>query len=622
MVMTLTYIFHSGFVLETERCILVFDYWMDPAGVMRRYEKSQKHTYVFASHFHEDHFSREVFDWKDRRHTYILSKDILKHRRAQREEADVWLVKAAGNQGPRGTWEDENIKVTATGSNDSGVSWVVEVEGKRIFHAGDLGNWYARFLSEKEVPATIVSSEFGVINPIAEEKRYLGELKDIQKIAKGFDIVMFPVDGRIGNGYTLGGRQFIERFDVGLFVPMHFAASGCESAWRMEPFCQERGIPFWSIREEGESVSLLDDTIIRRSTMADIPRMKEIFATARRFMVRTGNPNQWTNDYPSDQFLQEDILSGDSYVCISDKTIVATFLLRGGIAPTYGIIYNGRWPNEQPYATIHRIASNGTTRGILHKAMAFALQRYDNIRIDTHRDNIVMQNAARKEGFNYCGIIHCWNGDERLAYQYTRTASKSTTTGITFRQGTIADATFIAKGFHMAMLYDEAPMEQIEKFARHICVREDVLYSWRNTLIAMVDGQPAGMLTSYNGKYYREMRTRTMQLVKEHLGIEFPNMQDEAIPGEYYLDSLAVMPQYRGIGIGRSLLQKGIIEGKALGLKVTLAVDPVNDRAKRLYKSLGFMPDGTLFIFGHDYEKMAHQGGYDFLPEATDSLSI
>lgn len=177
---------------------------------------------------------------------------------------------------------------------------------------------------------------------------------------------------------------------------------------------------------------------------------------------------------------------------------------------------------------------------------------------------------------------------------------------LTFRQATIADALFISKGFHMAMLYDDATEERIQNFAQNICIREDVLYSWRNTIIAEVDRQPAGMLTSYDGRFYHEMRVVTMELAKEHLGVEFPDMQDEAIPGEYYLDSLAVMPEYRGLGIGRSLLQQGISEGQKLNLKVTLAVDPENNRAKRLYESLGFIPDGTLFIFGHDYEKMVY----------------
>lgn len=177
-------------------------------------------------------------------------------------------------------------------------------------------------------------------------------------------------------------------------------------------------------------------------------------------------------------------------------------------------------------------------------------------------------------------------------------------TSLTFRQATADDALFIARGFHMAMLYDDAPQEQIETFARHICVREDVLYSWRNTLIAEVDGTPIGMLTAYDGRYYRTLRLRTMELIKEHLGVEFPGMEDEAVAGEYYLDSLAVMSPFRGKGIGRQLLQQGIASGQSLGLNVTLAVDPSNDRARALYSSLGFQPCGTLFIFGHDYDKM------------------
>ena len=273
--MKLTYIFHSGFVLETERCILVFDYWMDPAHVMNDYLGTTKHVYVFASHFHEDHFTKEIFKWQDSipNISYLLSKDILKRRRANQEDATVWMAKGA-------TWEDENLKVIATGSNDSGVSWIVEIastsagstEPKRIFHAGDLCNWYARFLADGAPEGEIYSEEFGWINPVKEEKRFLGELKDIARLLQEhftprplrersgegpiFYLVMFPVDGRIGNGYTLGGRQFIERFGVGMFVPMHFVASGFESAWRMEPFCQEKAIPFWCIKNEGDNLTI------------------------------------------------------------------------------------------------------------------------------------------------------------------------------------------------------------------------------------------------------------------------------------------------------------------------------------------------------------------------------
>lgn len=99
--MKLTYIFHSGFALETENCMLVFDYWLDPAHVIDGLLKCNKPMYVFASHFHEDHFNRDIFTWKSIKPdiTYLLSKDILKHRRARRDEADAWLAKG-------GSWQD------------------------------------------------------------------------------------------------------------------------------------------------------------------------------------------------------------------------------------------------------------------------------------------------------------------------------------------------------------------------------------------------------------------------------------------------------------------------------------------------------------------------------------
>ena len=248
--MTLTYIFHSGFVLETEKSILIFDYWLDPGNVVPPILQKDKQVYVFSSHFHEDHFNSAVFEWKQQESiTYILSKDIYKHRRANKEDADVWLAKG-------GTWSDGTISVWALGSTDSGVSWIIETEGRRIFHAGDLNNWYAKFLPDAVPGQQMYSFEMEeVFDPIAHEKQYLGELKDIRKIADNFDVVMFPIDGRIGNGYTLGGRQFIERFKVGLFVPMHFT-TGFESAWRMKEFTDEKGIPFWKISKEGETIEI------------------------------------------------------------------------------------------------------------------------------------------------------------------------------------------------------------------------------------------------------------------------------------------------------------------------------------------------------------------------------
>ena len=415
--LTLTYIFHSCFVVDTDEAVLIFDYWLDPTKNIHHIFQccKGKSVYVFASHFHEDHFTQDIFKWRtentDVRFIYILSKDILKHRRAEKSQADAWLAKG-------GYWVDSRIKVTATGSNDSGVSWIIDITGVRIFHAGDLCNWYAKFL-EGDTPPNLICDKMGqTIQPVKEEKRFLGELKEIRKHTNYFDIAMFPIDGRIGNGYTRGARQFIKTFNVKLLVPMHFAAGGCPSTWRMLPFCQNVHTSFWRIQKTGESIAVSNGLIIRLAHPADLPCLQQLFAHARQFMADTGNPNQWPSNYPSKTQLNEDIISRSCFMVEQDNLCVATFVLKTDEEPAYQNIHDGEWTDNRPYITIHRIASTGQCKGILHQAVKFAISQYHrNIRIDTHHDNAIMQRAIQKEGFRYCGLVHYEHAGERLAYQ-------------------------------------------------------------------------------------------------------------------------------------------------------------------------------------------------------------
>lgn len=179
---------------------------------------------------------------------------------------------------------------------------------------------------------------------------------------------------------------------------------------------------------------------------------------------------------------------------------------------------------------------------------------------------------------------------------------------MTIRPANDDDLMFIARGFQTAMLMDDITEERTRIVAEGVCAKPGVLYSPANTVIAEVDGERAGMITAYDGAGYRRMRETTMPLFKELLGVEFPDMEDEAEAGEYYLDSLAVMPEHRGNGIGRQLLRYAIARGTERGLKVTLAVDPVNERAQRLYQSLGFVHERDIFIFGHTYWKWKYAG--------------
>lgn len=198
------------------------------------------------------------------------------------------------------------------------------------------------------------------------------------------------------------------------------------------------------------------------------------------------------------------------------------------------------------------------------------------------------------------GIIQILDDETIRAMKFKRARLR-----MTFRPATDNDAYFIAQGFHMAMHYKRTE-EELARFAELISTRDDVLYCAKNTLIAEYNGEMAGMLTAYDGSRYREMRRLTMQLMKEHFDMEFPDMEDETKAGEYYLDSLAVWPQYRGIGLGTALLERGIAEGLRLGLTTTLTVDPKNRNAQQVYASLGFELDGELFIFGKNYWRMTY----------------
>lgn len=135
-------------------------------------------------------------------------------------------------------------------------------------------------------------------------------------------------------------------------------------------------------------------------------------------MRNDGNMHQWSGDSPSADLIVKDIELGHSYLCIEGGKAVGTFAFIPGPDPTYLKIYEGAWVEDlKPYYVIHRMASTPDSHGIFAAAMEYCFQVTDNIRIDTHRDNHIMQHNLLKHGFLYCGIIYLLNGDERLAYQ-------------------------------------------------------------------------------------------------------------------------------------------------------------------------------------------------------------
>lgn len=156
---------------------------------------------------------------------------------------------------------------------------------------------------------------------------------------------------------------------------------------------------------------------IRKSTLSDLDILLKMYENARMFMASHGNPTQWGGSYPPKTLLAEDIENGNSYVCEEHGEIIATFYYKQGRDDTYAKIYDGQWLNESPYGVVHRITSDGSMKGAATFCLKWALDQCGNLKIDTHRNNMVMQHMLDKNGFTYCGVIYLEDGSERIAYQ-------------------------------------------------------------------------------------------------------------------------------------------------------------------------------------------------------------
>lgn len=241
--MKLTYIYHSGFAIEIADVTIIIDYYRDSEGkdrgivhdsLLHRKEK----LYVLSTHSHADHFNPEILTWKELHPDihYIFSSDILENHLAEPEDA-VYLS-------PSELYRDQILSIQAFGSTDIGCSFLIVVGEKLIFHAGDLNNWHW-----KEESTIAESKEY--------EDAYLHELDKLAKVTDRFDLVMFPIDPRLGREYMLGAEQFVSRFAVACFVPMHFQ-NQYEKASAFRQIAEKAGALFIGWSFPGETVELPD----------------------------------------------------------------------------------------------------------------------------------------------------------------------------------------------------------------------------------------------------------------------------------------------------------------------------------------------------------------------------
>ena len=155
---------------------------------------------------------------------------------------------------------------------------------------------------------------------------------------------------------------------------------------------------------------------IIQAKQTDLPRILEIYAYTRNYMKKTGNPNQWKDHFPPEALLANDIEAGNLYVVKHEDRIHAVFAFIIGEDPTYAKIEQGCWHSDEEYGTLHRVAGDGEVKGIFNLIVAFCNQKIKHLRIDTHKDNKVMQHLILKNGFCKCGIIYIEDGSPRIAY--------------------------------------------------------------------------------------------------------------------------------------------------------------------------------------------------------------
>lgn len=205
----INYLYHDGFIVETENHKLIFDYYIDtPKNETRCLEsgviceedlKTDKKIYVFSSHHHHDHFNPQILNWDkvNSNINYILSSDI-DLTEYKRNYALVYENKEI---------KKDDIYIKCFGSTDIGVSFYVKVDGLSLFHAGDLNWWHW----ESDTMEDQLSMELSF-------KRQVRNLADLGNL----DIAFFPTDFRLEKYYHMGAEYFINKVNPKLFVPMHY----------------------------------------------------------------------------------------------------------------------------------------------------------------------------------------------------------------------------------------------------------------------------------------------------------------------------------------------------------------------------------------------------------------
>lgn len=199
--MKITYIYHSSFLAELEHVTMLFDYY---SGTLPEI-KEDRPLVVFASHFHGDHYAPVIYDLADVRDDvqYVLSDDISKKNIPEQVLNRVTFVKA----GEKYTLQTGGIAldIETFQSTDEGVAFWISCEGKEIYHAGDLNNWW--WEGEDKAWNHNMAANYG---------------REMEKLAgRVADVAFIPLDPRLEQWFYLGMKGFMDKADAKAVIPMH-----------------------------------------------------------------------------------------------------------------------------------------------------------------------------------------------------------------------------------------------------------------------------------------------------------------------------------------------------------------------------------------------------------------
>ena len=128
---------------------------------------------------------------------------------------------------------------------------------------------------------------------------------------------------------------------------------------------------------------------------------------------------------------------------------------------------------------------------------------------------------------------------------------------------------------------------------------ENSQYSYKNTLVAIDGDKVVGISVSYDGDRLHELRRAFVEAAKKYLGKDHTGIDDETQAGELYLDSLAVLPEYRRLGIAKKLVMTAKKRAERMRLRLGLLVDKDNPEGEAFYSSVGFQYEGDSQWGGH-----------------------